>query len=243
MENSNVRAKLVVGVLTGTSVLHLVLAACGHSTSPPAQCQTNCTSSSSGPGLVPPGAMIAYAGAAAPDGWLLCDGTAVSRTQYAALFAAIGTAYGTGDGVGTFRLPDLRGRFLRGTDHGAAHDPDAASRTASGTGGSAGDSVGSFEAAAFASHKHNARATLPGVHTHIEIVVLPGAPAGPYNGPASTTYTGDAQYVGTAGVTDQWLTTLTTYNPGAHDHGITDDAVGGSETRPDNVGVNYIVKD
>jgi microcystin-dependent protein len=57
--------------------------------------------------------------AAAPEGWLLCDGAAVSRSTYAALFAAIGTTYGAGNGTTTFNLPDYRGRVPLGVD-GAA---------------------------------------------------------------------------------------------------------------------------
>jgi len=65
--------------------------------------------------VVPSGSIIAFGGAAAPDaGWLLCDGSNVSRTTYARLFAAISTAYGTGDGGTTFGLPDLRDRVLLG---------------------------------------------------------------------------------------------------------------------------------
>ena len=65
--------------------------------------------------IVPSGSIIAFGGAAAPDaGWLLCDGSDVSRTTYARLFAAISTAYGTGDGGTTFGLPDLRDRVLLG---------------------------------------------------------------------------------------------------------------------------------
>lgn len=96
-------------------------------------------------GFCPPGVVFPYAGATAPDGWLLCDGSAISRTTYAALFAAISTAHGTGDGSTTFNIPDYRGRFLRGRDGGAARDPDRAGRTASGTGGNTGDNVGSVE--------------------------------------------------------------------------------------------------
>ena len=71
--------------------------------------------------IMPSGSIIAFGGAAAPDaGWLLCDGSNVSRTTYARLFAAISTAYGTGDGSSTFGLPDLRDRVLlgKGTNNG-----------------------------------------------------------------------------------------------------------------------------
>lgn len=61
--------------------------------------------------IMPAGAITQYAGLNAPDGWLLCDGAEVSRTTYAALFDAIGTAYGTGDGSTTFNLPNMSGRF------------------------------------------------------------------------------------------------------------------------------------
>lgn len=65
---------------------------------------------------LPIGLVVPYAGAAAPAKWLLCYGHAVSRTAYAALFAAIGTTYGSGDGSTTFNLPDLRGRAVAGQD-------------------------------------------------------------------------------------------------------------------------------
>ena len=55
-----------------------------------------------------------YAGSTAPTGWLMCDGTAVSRTTYADLYAVIGTTYGSGDGSTTFNVPDLRGRVAVG---------------------------------------------------------------------------------------------------------------------------------
>jgi len=61
----------------------------------------------------PTGAIHLYAGATAPNGWLVCDGSAVSRTTYADLYAALGGAsspYGQGDGSSTFNLPDLQGR-------------------------------------------------------------------------------------------------------------------------------------
>lgn len=57
---------------------------------------------------LPSGIIMPYVGSSAPKGYLLCDGSAVSRTDYARLFSAIGTAYGEGDGSTTFNLPDLR---------------------------------------------------------------------------------------------------------------------------------------
>lgn len=64
---------------------------------------------------VPAGCVMAFAGGGtAPGGWFICDGHEVSRSAYPALFAAIGTVYGSGDGSTTFNLPDFRGRFLRG---------------------------------------------------------------------------------------------------------------------------------
>lgn len=70
---------------------------------------------------MPPGIILPYGGDAGtpPTGWLACEGAAVSRTTYAALFAVIGTTYGAGDGSTTFNLPDLRGRVPVGVD-GAA---------------------------------------------------------------------------------------------------------------------------
>lgn len=70
----------------------------------------------------PTGSLKEFAQSTAPAGWLECDGSAVSRSTYAALFTAIGTTYGTGDGSTTFNLPDARGRVLRGWDHGAGRD-------------------------------------------------------------------------------------------------------------------------
>lgn len=62
----------------------------------------------------PAGQVAHFAMNSAPSGWLAADGSAQSRTTYAALFTAIGTSYGIGDGSTTFNLPDLRGYFLRG---------------------------------------------------------------------------------------------------------------------------------
>ena len=81
---------------------------------------------------LPSGAVMYFAGQTAPAGWLKANGAAVSRTAYAALFAAIGTTYGAGDGSTTFNLPDLRGEFIRGWDDGRGIDRGRAFGSAQG---------------------------------------------------------------------------------------------------------------
>lgn len=102
----------------------------------------------------PPGSIIAYGGASAPSGYILCDGTSYLRTTYPNLFSAIGSNYGSADGT-HFNVPDLRGMFLRGVTGASSNDPDAAGRTAQNTGGQTGNNVGSQQADGFASHAHS----------------------------------------------------------------------------------------
>jgi len=88
-----------------------------------------------------PGEIRWLAGSVVPLGWLKANGAAVSRTTYAALFAAITTTYGAGDGSTTFALPDLRGEFIRGWDDGKGTD--------------AGRALGSKQAQSIQNHVHN----------------------------------------------------------------------------------------
>jgi microcystin-dependent protein len=92
-------------------------------------------------GLVttPIGTIADFAGTSAPSLWLLCYGQAVSRTTYAALFVAIGTTYGAGDGSTTFNLPDLRGRVVAGQDDMGG---SSANRLTDQSGGLDGDTLG-----------------------------------------------------------------------------------------------------
>lgn len=113
----------------------------------------NVSDLTSGGVLVPIGGVIVFASDSAPAGYLECNGAAISRTTYANLFAVVGTRWGIGDASTTFNLPDLRGRFARGWDHGAGNDPDAAGRTAT-NGGASGDNVGSKQLDEFKSHTH-----------------------------------------------------------------------------------------
>jgi len=80
---------------------------------------------------VPTGSLFPYAGSSAPTGYLLCDGSAVSRTTYATLFGVLSTTYGAGNGSTTFNLPDLRGRMPLGAGTGVGLN-------ASGTGAPSG---------------------------------------------------------------------------------------------------------
>lgn len=82
----------------------------------------------------PAGAMMDFAGSTAPTGWLLCDGTAYSRTTYATLFAVLGTTFGVGDNSTTFNVPDFRGRVSMGAGTGAQ---DGGSGTGAISGGTA----------------------------------------------------------------------------------------------------------
>lgn len=104
-------------------------------------------------GLSPTGTVIAYAGASAPTGWLLCDASAVSRTTYAALFAIVSTTYGVGNGTTTFNVPDMRGRIPVGVGTGTG---GGASGTGLPSGGSALTVV--------------SRASWKGEETHVLIV-------------------------------------------------------------------------
>jgi len=97
--------------------------------------------SHSHPGMIPAGTVFMYAGATVPTGYLRCTGAAVSRTTYAALFAAIGTMYGNGNGSTTFNLPEVRGEFPRFADDGRGVDP--------------GRVLGSWQADMFKAHSHS----------------------------------------------------------------------------------------
>jgi len=77
---------------------------------------TKCLSTVGAGGGTPTGAIMPYAGATAPSGWLIADGSAVSRTTYSALYAVTGTTYGMGDGSTTFNLPNLKGNVPVGLD-------------------------------------------------------------------------------------------------------------------------------
>lgn len=105
--------------------------------------------------VLPAGVMVDYGGTSAPSGWLLCNGAAVSRTTYAALFTAISTTYGVGDGSTTFNIPDRRGKFSIGL-------------AASGTGSTLGGTGGSID------HTHSVPAHYHGMGTGADLNITSG---------------------------------------------------------------------
>lgn len=108
----------------------------------------------------PTGVVKAFAGTIVPAGYLLCDGSAVSRTTQSKLFTVIGTSYGSGDGSTTFNLPDGRGRTLIGAGQGSS----LTSRTLA---TSIGEETHILLASELASHTHTATST-QGTHTHTD---------------------------------------------------------------------------
>ena len=164
------------------------------------------------------GTVSAYAGASdnLPGGWLLCDGSEVSRDEYPRLFAAIGTAHG--DGATTFNLPDYRGMFLRGVDNGAGNDPDGEDRT-----------IGSIQDSAIETHGHEIDD--PG-HRHDNIMTWWVDAA------AGARVTGGHNYTRSSPTRNFPVEPSVT--------GITVTAPTGAnvstETRPVNSAVNYIIK-
>lgn len=110
--------------------------------------------------LIPVGAVIPFAGVSAPSKWLFCYGQNVSRSTYAALFAAISTTHGAGDGSTTFTLPDLRGRTVAGQDDmGGA----SANRLTGQSGGLNGDTLGATGGA----ETHTLATAQLASHTHV----------------------------------------------------------------------------
>jgi len=140
---------------------------------------------------VPVGSITMYGANSPPTGWLECNAAAVSRTTYAALFAVIGTTFGSGDGSTTFNLPESRGEFMRGWDNSRGVDPSRV--------------FGTAQSDEFEAHVHS---------------VTPPAAADDTASGLTTTGTGGAE-------------TITPYNTAS---------TGGTETRPRNIAVLFIIK-
>lgn len=162
--------------------------------------------------VVSAGTVIHFANSTVPSGFLECNGATISRTVYADLFAAIGTTFGVGDGSTTFKIPDLRGEFIRGWDNGRGVD--------------AGRTIGSYQGDAYLNHSHTGSTDSQGAHTHI------------YSTPANSAGT-SSNGIGQAGST---TATTSTSGAHTHTITVNASTTGGNETRPRNIAMMYCIK-
>jgi microcystin-dependent protein len=206
---------------------------------------------------IPTGSIVPFPSASVPSGWAICDGAAYGRTSTApnpqvALYAVIGTTYGSGDGITTFNVPDLRGMFVRGLDSGRGIDP---LRT-----------LGSQQAESFKAHDHGgvsgsesshthqvsgSTGTESAAHTHLLAADLTAGgsalSASNYMLKASSSYelrgTNTVASIGLSSTqsTNHTHAFSTTTSAGtSHTHSIS--PFGGTETRPVNISANWIIK-
>ncbi len=179
------------------------------------------------PVLLPGGTIIAFAGEKnqIPQGWLPCEGQIVTKDQYPQLFNRIGTVWG-GTGTPNFYLPDLRGLFLRGVAGQSNIDPDKEMRTSPqqqhspANPGNRGNNVGSLQSDSFKSHDHGFN--------------------DPGHGHSFTKGTTIDDWGGCIVPSGQNLPKTGSVNPSKT--GIAFSKEGGSETRPINAFVYYIIK-
>ena len=187
---------------------------------------------------VPSGSVFCMAVVSIPTGYLECNGAAVSRTTYSALFAIIGVNYGSGNGSSTFNVPDLRGEFVRGVDRGRGVD--------------SGRNVATSQGGQNASHNHTATTTgSVGNHRHT-YAFAQGSNGGVGNNFGGSGITSVSQSGGNLAELEQ-----SGGNDGQHLRGYTaqtDDTTpslsvstsignqGGGEARPRNVAMLYIIK-
>jgi microcystin-dependent protein len=207
------------------------------------------------PTILEPGIVVPYAGATAPTGWLICDGAAVNRSIYGALFVIVGTTYGAGDGSTTFNLPNLVNRFGVGAGgtYPLASTGGATSVTTSTAGshnhtGAAGSTT--LTTAQIPSHTHSGTTDSAGNHTHGT-----SGSGGESGIAASANYGNTNNYIFTGGGTNQYNTSTA----GAHTHPFTTGATGGgtghdhsistdgshthtAATVPPYLALNYIIK-
>ncbi|AZC59958.1 phage tail protein [Pseudomonas chlororaphis] len=189
--------------------------------------------------IVPAGTLVQSFCRNVPTGTLRCNGAAVSRTTFAALFAAIGTLYGAGDGATTFNLPDTRGLFTRDVDDGRGFDPGRAQGTVQ-------DSQNRW-------HGHTASAGEAGWHSHpgsyvaeagAHVHTAPRAQNNNVGGGSPNFTTANYENGATAATHAAGAHThgLGIVGDGVHTHAITIAGDGGNEARPVNMALYYFIK-
>jgi len=188
---------------------------------------------------VPIGTILAFAGPTqnVPKNYLVCDGKKYDRLKYPKLFDAIGSSWG-GDGVNKFNVPDLQGIFLRGVDSNPPKkDVDAANRKQINPGGHDGNAVGSFQPDEVIRHNHPANMPSSGEHGHPVNINKSGI--------AGTNSSRDVAGGTNKFNSDPTLGAISAVVPegtGAHTHPINVNDIGGSETRPKNAAVYWIIR-
>jgi len=197
---------------------------------------------------LPIGSIVAYAAGTAPGGFILCNGGAVSRTTYAALFALIGTTYGPGDNVSTFNVPNLQDQFIRGRNPSTR-------------------AVGSAQTSAFGNHNHptndpgHIHTVTDPPHNHLQDQHSHAITQTAHTHPITTTNGAllaagnNSSIPNQAGATGSGLANITINNEIATNQatasgvtiasvttGVTNGAVGDTETRPVNMAMDYYIK-
>lgn len=184
-----------------------------------------------GPDPEPPGLLTPFAGAAAPSGYLLCDGSEASRTTFSDLFDVVGTTYGEGDGSTTFNLPDLRGRFVLGLDNmGGASADVVTDPEADSLGGVSGEEEHELTIDEMPTHNHTGTTQSAGNHNHTV----------DYAGNWSTNAPGNL-----AGTSASNNSTTNTRSTGSHTHTLNVEDRGGGEAHnnvPPFIAFNWVIK-
>jgi len=177
---------------------------------------------------VPSGAVFCIAVASVPSGYLECNGAAVSRTTFAALFAVIGEEYGAGNGSSTFNVPDLRGEFIRGFDNGRGVDNNR--------------SIASSQSDQNDSHTHSFSATTSNKSLTGEVKKIAETFAG--SGEATGVFTKTSSIV--AGATPSRVDSSPSGSfsmDASHTHTLSGSTGSqGGEARPRNIAMMYVIK-
>lgn len=199
----------------------------------------------------PAGCVIPYAGVYAPTGFIMCDGSAISRSTYSRLFSVIGTTYGPGDGSTTFNVPNLAGRTVVMYDAGQS-DFNSLGKT----GGATTHTLTTSELASHShsystpagdgAHDHTGTIGNAGNHRHIQQdfeLNFDGYGIGTYRANRTRRRIGESlEYTDYAGVHNH---DLTISNGGAHTHDVTIGTTGSSSAHNNlqpYLVLNYIIK-
>lgn len=138
---------------------------------------------------IPTGTILPFAGTAAPNGYFLCDGSAINRSTYASLFSVIGTTYGVGNGTTTFNIPDMRGKFPFG-------------KATAGTGSTLGNTFGVINHTHTSHHDHTFTTNVTGAHTHGVTSIGTLVEGGASTAAVSVNSAGDHSHTGTVDPSD-----------------------------------------